>query len=329
MAWPYRAAIHFRNARYDRGAGVHRSLIPVISIGNLTTGGTGKTPLVMSVVTDLLELGHRPAIVTRGYAAAAGTVADEVLEFRDALPDVPVIVDADRVAGAATAHTVFDATCIVLDDGFQHRRLARNLDIVLIDALNPWGGGQLLPAGRLREPRSALRRADLIVITRCNQVEPAQLDQIEREIGACSAATPIIHATIHISGLTTARGDAIPLRELGFREVLPACGVGNPESFVRLLAEHVGRMCAARRFRDHFRYTPDDALGLLAAARREQANWVVTTRKDWVKLAPLWPEPGSPRNPGGVELVRVDADVNLIDLQDLLIHAIEKATGAR
>ncbi len=153
LSMVYAAGVGIRNLYYERARGaVHRAAIPVISIGNLTAGGTGKTPFVVEVVRRLRALERNPVILTRGYAAAPGETADEVLEFRETLPGVAVVVDPDRVRGAETAHEQHGADCVVLDDGFQHRRLGRDLDIVVIDTLDPWGGGLILPAGRLREP---------------------------------------------------------------------------------------------------------------------------------------------------------------------------------
>ena len=130
----------------------HAARLPVISVGNISVGGTGKTPLVIEIVRRLRASGRRPAILTRGYAAKRGQTADEVLEYALAVPETPVVVNPDRTAGAETARLEYGADCVVLDDGFQHRWLRRDLDIVVIDALDPWGGERLLPEGRLREP---------------------------------------------------------------------------------------------------------------------------------------------------------------------------------
>jgi tetraacyldisaccharide 4'-kinase len=151
----YAAMMTWRNRRYDEPGAALSAGVPVISVGNLTVGGTGKTPLVMEIVRKLVAAGRRPAILTRGYHARRGETADEVQEYAAELPDVPVVVDADRVAGAATAQAVHAADCCVLDDGFQHRRLARDLDVVLIDALRPWGGGRGAAGGA--PPRAGCR----------------------------------------------------------------------------------------------------------------------------------------------------------------------------
>lgn len=321
---PYAMAVRLRNAWYDRGTGVHRARLPVISVGNLTTGGTGKTPLVMNLVQRLRMMGCRPAIVMRGYAAAPGSASDEALEYRRALPGTPVVVDPDRVAGAATAYTVFDADGVVLDDGFQHRRLARDLDIVAVDALNPWGGRQLLPAGRLREPLRALGRADIVVISRSNQATAETLRAIEQEVRAHAPRAALLYAAIEIERLARGGGEAADAEELAYRAVLPVAGIGNPASFLRLIEARAGRVCAPQWFADHFRYTRDDAAGLVAAARNEGADWVVVTRKDWVKLAPLWPA-GSARD--AAELVCVETRMSILDPDGVLDGALARVVG--
>lgn len=287
LSWPYSLAVRLRNRRFDRGEGVQHAAAPVISIGNVTTGGTGKTPLVMRVVEMLTRRGRRPAILTRGYAAAAGQTADEVLEYQTALPNARVVVNADRVAGAREALEARGADCLVLDDGFQHRRLARDLDIVLVDALDPWGGGRLLPAGNLREPLTALRRADLIIITRANQVDEYALEFIEQRLHSLAPRAPVVPATVEP---TVIYADEAPreVNELGFCVVLPVCGIGNPASFVKLVDDLAGYVAPAVRFRDHHRYADRDVEKIRRAAERWEADLVLTTRKDWVKLAPLW-----------------------------------------
>lgn len=285
----YGVVIQVRNFYYDHALrAVRRASIPVISIGNLTVGGTGKTPLVIEVVRRLVALGRRPAILTRGYKAAPGQTADEVLEIHAALPVVPVVVNPDRVAGAETAQREHQADCLVLDDGFQHRRLARDLNIVLIDALQPWGDGWVLPAGRLREPLSNLRRADIFVITRANQVEPGAVESIAAELRRRAGASPIVYAAIEAEALIGRDERRTAPAELAGRHVLPVCGIGNPGAFERLVSALTGRPCVALVFNDHHDYSAVDVDAVVAAARKVGADQVVTTRKDWVKLAPLW-----------------------------------------
>lgn len=207
----YGAAVAARNSYYDRvPSASHTAGIPVISVGNLTVGGTGKTPLTIEIVRRLRAAGRRPAILTRGYGAAGGETADEVLEFEVALPDLPVVVNADRVAGAVAARRDHGADCLVLDDGFQHRRLRRDLDVVLVDALDWCGGGRVLPAGRLREPLSSLGRADWIVITRCNQVEPSLVQDVVTNLHHHAPDVPVVKAAIEAERLVGLRGASQP-----------------------------------------------------------------------------------------------------------------------
>jgi tetraacyldisaccharide 4'-kinase len=289
LALLYGGAIGLRNVYYDRWPGaVHRVGVPVISVVNLSVGGTGKTPLVIEIVRRLQSWGRRPAILTRGYKAAGGAVADEVLEISADWPDVPVVVNPDRVAGGRTACAA-GADCLVLDDGFQHRRLARDLDIVLISALGPANIGRLLPAGRLREPLSSLRRADVLVLTRSNQVDEARLNEIRACLRRYCPDAPIVHAAVEAASPPAIEG----------RRVLAVCGIGEPRTFLELLGKLIGERPPARIFRDHHRYDESDVRAICAAAQKSGADQVVTTRKDWVKLRALWPDVAVP-------LLRVD-----------------------
>lgn len=308
-----------RNAWYDRVAAASQGAgVPVISIGNLTVGGTGKTPLVIATVRELVATGRRPAVLTRGYHAAPGQVADEVLELRAALPEVPVVVDADRVRGAAAARAVHAADCLVLDDGFQHRRLRRDLDVVLIDALCPWGGGWVLPAGRLREPLGGLRRADLVVLTRVNQVNESERAALRAAVQRYAPGRVVVEVGIAADALVPAEGPPRPPQDMCRRRVWLACGLGNPESFVRLAGALGGRVVGTSRFPDHHRYTPADAEAVAAAARAARAEWVVTTRKDWVKLAALWPS-------GDPPLLRLDLRVEWLSGREAWQAALRRA----
>lgn len=319
LAFAYRGLMAVRNVYYDwLPLASHAAGVPVISVGNLSTGGTGKTPMTIDLVGRLVKRGRRPAILTRGYAAAAGQIADEVQEFHEALPDVAVVVDADRVRGAATARRRFNVDCLVLDDGFQHRRLRRDLDVVLIDAMNPWGGGAMLPAGRLREPPAALRRASLVVVTRVNLVEQPALAVILQRVRAVAPAASILQSRLVVERLTATDATSRPPDALSGRPVMAVSGVGNPASFSALLARYGARLAAAREFRDHYAYGRADAVAVAAAARRSAAEWVVTTRKDWVKLLPLWQSLCD-----APPLVRVDVRMEWSDPR-LLDEALER-----
>lgn len=323
LAWGYGALIRARNRAFDSGRlAIVRLPAPVISVGNLTVGGTGKTPFVMEIIRRLRACGARAAILTRGYGGSATTAADEVLEYQLALPDTPVIVDSNRAAGGRRALDG-GADVLVLDDGFQHRRLARDLDIVLIDAMNPWGGGRLLPAGRLREPTSALRRAGLIVLTRCEAVDAARTDALAAEARRLQPAAPLLRAVTHAAAIATLSGERLDLEELAFERVLPVCAIGNPGGFLAMAHQLVGSAAPPLLWGDHHRYDRRDVARICDAARRQTADVVLTTRKDWVKLAPLWPADGEP------ELWRLDTRTALHDPDDELGRRLSELTEAR
>lgn len=297
VALLYGGVLRLRNAYYDRPGAARRAALPVISVGNITVGGTGKTPLVIELARRLHQSGRRPAVLTRGYKAAPGQTADEVLELQDALPDVPVVVNRDRVAGAAAARQEHRADCVLLDDGFQHRRLARDLDMVLIDALDPQGGGQMLPVGRLREPLIGLRRADVFVITRANQITPERLAEITTWLTAYRTHQPVLEARVEPRGVHLPDGTLQPPEFLHSKRVLAVSGVGNPASF-EALVRGLGATATLHRYPDHHAYTSADATDLLNMLP-EAPELVVTTRKDWVKLSRVWPAEAPP-------LVRLD-----------------------
>jgi len=316
----YAGVMTLRNRHYDRPGASRRATVPVISVGNLTVGGTGKTPMVIDLARRLRDLGHRPAILTRGYKARAGETADEVLEFHTAIPGVAVVVDPDRVRGAQSASEQHGADCVVLDDGFQHRRLARDLDIVLVDALDPWGGGRVLPAGRLREPQAGLRRASLIVLTRTNQVEPARVAAIAAECARLAPRVSLLRAGIEIEACVRRDGTRVEEDALRRGGAVGVCGLGNPETFQRLVRD-LAIPTPWIVFGDHHHYTAADARRIKTQAAASGASWVVTTRKDWVKLLALWPDDGP-------DLVRVDIRLRWLDGEEALLSPLRAVFAA-
>ncbi|MGL5095555.1 MAG: tetraacyldisaccharide 4'-kinase, partial [Planctomycetia bacterium] len=180
---PYGAVVALRNAGYDAGRlKIHRAAVPVVSVGNLTVGGTGKTPFVEYLADWFHGRGLRAAILSRGYGSTGGP-NDEALLLEENLPDVPHLQGKNRSTLADAAVVELESQVLLLDDGFQHRRLHRDLDVVLLDATDPWGGGGLLPGGLLREPARSLRRADVVVLTRCDQVDAARRDAVWAVVG--------------------------------------------------------------------------------------------------------------------------------------------------
>jgi tetraacyldisaccharide 4'-kinase len=213
---------------------------------------------------------------------------DEPLEMAARLPGVPIVVDANRVRGGHEALRM-GADVVVMDDGFQHLRVRRDLDLVLLDAGDPWGGGRLPPLGRLREPRSALRRATAVLVTKLPEEYSASLARITAEVRATAGEVPVLGARVVAARVRQASETLSPDRLRG-RRVLALAGLGRPQGFVELLEEGGAEVVATRWYGDHHRYTAAELDQVLEDARGLQAT-VVTTAKDAVKLpsdAPLW-----------------------------------------
>ena len=282
---PYSGAVELHHWLYERGwTRRHHAPVPVISVGNLTVGGTGKTPCVEYVARFYRQHGLRAAILSRGYGSREGP-NDEALVLEENLPDVPHLQGADRSALAAVAVAELESEVLVLDDGFQHWRLARDLDIVLLDATNPWGHGFLLPRGLLRESPQALRRAGVVVLTRCDQVTGSQLDDLRQAVARIVPGVPVaeaVHAPVELVNSTQA---SLPLDRLPGRPVAAFCGIGNPEAFRRTLHDLGAVLSDFRTYPDHHPYTPQDVEELRNWPRQTAKDGVVvTTQKDLVKL---------------------------------------------
>jgi tetraacyldisaccharide 4'-kinase len=280
LTLPYGVAAHLRARAYRTGLLRRRRLDGVvISVGNLTTGGTGKTPMVLWIAQRLLAEGKSPAILTRGYRGetdAAGATSDEVRLLKARLGNrVQFGVGSARFAhGHQLEKRGVD--WFVLDDGFQHLQLARDVDILLIDATNPFGGGHLLPAGRLREPRSALARADIVVITRSDHA-PAIESMIRHESDA-----PIFYAAPHLESVRRFRGEypGDESTECHSRKLFAFSGIGNPAVFPIDLREWGLDPLGYKVFPDHHRYTPQDMKTIATEARAAGADALICTEKD-------------------------------------------------
>ncbi len=280
---PYAIAVRLRNLAYDRGwLRRHRAGVPVVSVGNLTVGGTGKTPCVEYVARHYREQDLRVAVLSRGYGGEGGR-NDEALVLEENLPDVPHLQGADRVRWSRAAVEELDSEVLVLDDGFQHRRLARDLDLVLLDATDPWGQGRLLPRGLLREPVSGLRRAGVILLTRCDQA--GDLAGLRRQVERIAPGVPVVETTHRPLDLVDSEETTFPLESLRERPVAAFCGLGNPEAFRRTLLDLGADLRAFRAFADHHPYNRDDVEALRRWAEALAADgMIVTTQKDLVKL---------------------------------------------
>lgn len=283
-SWGYAAGIATRTIAYDRGwLRTHRVPVPVLSIGNVTTGGTGKTPLVAWFTQRLQLAGYRPGILSRGYRSLDGATNDEAMVLERLCPGVPQVPMRDRVAGAAIAMEQYHCDALVLDDAFQHRRLARDLDVVLIDALQPWGYGHLLPRGLLREPLSALKRADVVIITRSDQVDASTLTDIRYTIARVRGVEEHIAVRFAPKRLMNALGHVQHPGCFGAAGMLAFCGIGNPDGFRRTLQD-IGVTSDLRVFPDHHHYTAADLNDLAQWQRAHGATALMTTMKDLVKI---------------------------------------------
>ncbi len=283
-AIPYRAVVALRNRSYDRGwFQIDRAGVPVVSVGNLTVGGTGKTPMVEWVSRWYRHRGRRVVILSRGYKQVQG-LNDEGRVLEENLPDVPHLQDRDRVRSARIAIEELEAELLVLDDGFQHRRLARDLDLVLIDALEPFGLGHLLPRGLLREPLSSLRRADVVVLSRADLVSASKRAAIRTEAERRTGPLHWVEARHAPLDVIDTAGTATPIGELTGQSVAAFCGIGNPDGFRRTILPLCSELRDFRIFPDHHDYTATDIDSLQRWARAVEANLVLTTQKDLVKL---------------------------------------------
>lgn len=310
-ALAYGLGVSLRNLAYTwRLRRAERAGVPVISLGNLTAGGTGKTPLAAFVARWFRTRGVRVCLLSRGYGAAPGAANDEALVLERQCPDVPHLQHPDRLRSARIAVEELDAQLLILDDGFQHRRLARDLDVVLIDVLAPWGYGRLLPRGLLRERRSGLRRADLVVLTRVDQAPTAAVQALEFQIARLCPAAPIVSVAFVPTRLVNASGNACELVELAGQHVAAFCGIGHPEAFAMTLSQ-VGLLPAAfRNYPDHHLYTREDIDALRQWSTSLPAQALVTTEKDLVKIGvdrigamPLWALEIEARVVSGAELL--------------------------
>jgi tetraacyldisaccharide 4'-kinase len=261
----------------------HQVDVPVVSIGNLTLGGTGKTPMVEWVARWYRARDVRVAILSRGYGGTSG-LNDEGRALEENLPDVPHLQNPDRVALARTAVEELESEILILDDGFQHRRLARDLDIVLLDALDPFGLGRIFPRGLLREPVGSLRRAGVVVLSRADLVDEPTRRAIRTRAERSAGALRWVLARHAPLDLIDASGNAYSLEDARGRRIVAFCGIGNPEGFRRTLANLGLDVVGFRAFPDHHPYRASDVAELSSWVRSTGSELALTTQKDSVKL---------------------------------------------
>ena len=316
----YGAGVRLRNVAFNVGLKrTHRASVPVVSVGNITTGGTGKTPFVAYLANWFGEQDVRVAILSRGYRSLPGEVNDEKLMLDQLCPAVPHLQNPDRVTSARVAADEHNAQLLLLDDGFQHRRLSRDLDIVLIDALNPFGYGHLLPRGLLREPLSGLKRADVIVLTRADQCSDEIRQQTIDRISAIRGNDEHVEVAFTADRLVNSAGETTDFESIRGEKIAAFCGIGNPEGFARTIADCGLRIAdSLQKFPDHHHYTAEDLTAIGKRADEKNVAAILTTRKDLVKIKqtelagrPLW---------------AVQIEVNIVACAELLQTHLERMT---
>ncbi|MBN1448410.1 MAG: tetraacyldisaccharide 4'-kinase [Bacteroidetes bacterium] len=348
LARIYACVMRLRNAAYDRGFfTTHQLDVPVISVGNITAGGTGKTPIVEYLLSFLLREGWRPAVVTRGYkrrsrgmvvvSDGAGNIVpvyesgDEAAQIARKYPAAVVIADANRVRGARYAVSEQAADIILLDDAFQHRAIGRDCDIVVIDGAEDLEAQRVIPAGRLREALEHLRRADIVLLSRCPDADtcgrvavavrrlssaavfPTRFDAHRLRVFALCTSAPAVEHPSHGEPWLVEEGDILPAGVLKGKRVCAFCGIGAPVSF-RTMLEHLGAdILAFRVFPDHHWYTQEEGVALRTQAAHLGADALVTTEKDAMRLPDIF---------GGKEEQRVEGKTVHLPVRPASVDAI-------
>lgn len=319
-AYLYRKGIFLRSEKLP---------VPVISIGNLTMGGTGKTPLVLYVTRYLLSMGRKPVIVSRGYGGKAtrpvnvvsdgsavllkpAIAGDEPSLLAGALPGVPVLTGPKRVRVGRYAIKKFQPDTVVLDDGFQHLGLQRDLDLVLFSARTFLGSGWVFPGGELREPFSALGRAHAFVITGIDGRNLKKADAFKRFLRDCYPATPLFMGEyLPVCLMHSQRSKTFAIEKARRQFLYGFAGIAYPDSFKETLAKENFKLVGFKGFRDHHEYTAADIEGLVAEARRKKAQGLITTEKDFVKLAPFF---------GDFPILALKVELFMEEEFDLFLH---------
>jgi tetraacyldisaccharide 4'-kinase len=333
----YNVIIRLRNYFYNKHIfAIHHTDAKVISIGNITAGGTGKTPLVTWLCNEITSdqktktNGYKLAILTRGYKTTQSNVLsntegsklrtqnyiDEPAVLAENCHQASIVINPDRVMGASQAIGKFAANVLVMDDGFQHRRLARDLDIVTIDATCPFGYERLIPAGLLREPVKSLKRAHAIVLTRCDHVSETQIKQIENKLLGVNPNILIarsIHQAVYIKTIDNRK---ISLEQFKNKKVFAFCGIGNPEAFITSLKNMGYDIVGSKFFNDHHNYTENCLIDLKKQSQFTRAEVILTTQKDWTKI--FWLETAK-----NMPLAYAVIEIKFLSGQDKLRYLIE------
>jgi tetraacyldisaccharide 4'-kinase len=329
----FRAGVAVRGALYEAGVlRAARAGAPVVSIGNVAVGGAGKTPAAIAVAGRLLARGRAVALLSRGYGAVRGDArvvsdgarvllgadeaGDEPFLAARRLPALRVLCGPSRAELARIAVEALAANALLLDDGFQHRALARDLDVVVLDASDPFGNGRLLPAGPNREPRSALRRAGLVWLSRVDQAPRAAVEALRALAVEATGAPPVESRHAPVDVLDGALLRSFGVGALRGRRVLLLAGVARPEGFRGTLAMMGAEVASERTFPDHHRFSPAEIEEVLRAAERDRCEVVATTEKDAVRLPP-----SAARDPR-LRVVRIEAEV--VAGEDVLGVALDR-----
>ena len=290
----YRSIVSARNLTFDWGLRKPQRLgRVVISVGNLTAGGVGKTPFVIELARRLIRIDLQPAVLLRGYRGQATNQetmgSDEARLLCEELgPNVPIEADPSRINAAKRVLSRCSETEVfLLDDGFQHRQIHRDLDVVLLDATAPFGFGHVLPRGLLREPIRSITRADAVIITRSDQVPSHDLEQLDERVASITGRRPIAHTAVSWVELRDAAGVARPIEWLEQAKVVGVCGIGNPQAFFSTLQFHCGQLLSVHALPDHHPYSTREIESFGQQAHEQNADALVITGKDWVKWQPL------------------------------------------
>jgi tetraacyldisaccharide 4'-kinase len=300
LSLPYGGAVRARSLFYSLGLLKARTLpCPVISIGNITVGGTGKTPLVMALAKGLMEKGISVAILSRGYKGkriSAPVVSDgktiflspeeagdEAFLMARACRGIPVLVGKDRFTNGRIALQQFGVKGLLLDDGYQHLALSRNINILLIDSYIGFGDHTLLPRGILREPLSHLRRTNIFLLTKVE--DPQTVQPLERKIHQILPSSQVFHSHYEPVSLLSPNDGVEELDSLRGRKILTLSGIANPLYFSSMLRKCGADIVGEAVFPDHHPYTPEDLSSV--AEKSKRADCIVTTEKDMVKLKQL------------------------------------------
>ncbi|OHB59418.1 MAG: tetraacyldisaccharide 4'-kinase, partial [Planctomycetes bacterium RBG_13_44_8b] len=253
----------------------------------ITVGGTGKTPLVAWLSNYFSERDVMIAVLTRGYKIDKSDFADEPVLLAKLCPKAKIVISPDRFEGAQKAIAEFGAKLLIMDDGFQHRRLARDVNIVTIDATNPFGCEKLLPAGFLREPVNSLKRADAVVVTHSNQVSQEKIQEIKARISGINPNILFATAVHKPCCAKLIKDETVSLAQLAKKKLYAFCGIGNPDAFFKTLDELALNIVGTRVYNDHHGYTALDIETIASEAKYKQAEMIITTQKDWLKTALL------------------------------------------